>query len=190
MNKFIKNLLPGTPTAEPETGNTDKEALETTWKIHAALVDWTGKVDAKAAFAVALESAGITTIVALSAEGRLFGTLQGCLQQFTYYLAIAALVVAAGCAMWVVMPRLRMRHVGKEWPENFIYFGHLRCWEPSALREKIKATDLLPVLTKQLVGMSRIAWTKHLLVKLSLICASVGGASMLACALLVRAAVQ
>ncbi|GGV40719.1 MULTISPECIES: Pycsar system effector family protein [Paenarthrobacter] len=190
MITFIKKQLRRAAPADPEPVKSDKEALETTWKIHAALVDWTGKVDAKAAFAVALESAGITTIVALSAEGRLFGALQGCLQQVTYYLAIVALVVAAGCAMWVVMPRLRMRHVGKEWPENFIYFGHLRYWDAGPLQDKIKQTDLLPVLTKQLIGMSRIAWTKHLLVKLSMICASIGGISLLTCGLLVRASIQ
>ena len=168
----------------------NKEALETAWKIHAALTDWTGKVDAKATFSFALESAGLTIIVALSADGRLFGSLQGVIQHVAYYSAVIALLIAAGCAMWVVMPRLRMRHVAKEWPDNFIYFGHLRYWDPSDLGQKIKDAELLPILTKQLVGMSRIAWNKHLLVKTSMIFASVGGLSLLACGMLVTSGLR
>jgi hypothetical protein len=186
----FRRLFARNRPAEPVPAQSDKEALETAWKIHGALVDWTGKVDAKASFAFALESAGLATIVALSAEGRLFGSLQGPLQNITYYSAAIALVLAAGCALWVVIPRLRMRHLGKEWPENFIYFGHLRYWDPSALPQKIKETDLLPVLTKQMVGMSRIAWHKHVLVKISMILASTAGACLLACAMLVRAGTQ
>lgn len=173
-----------------DTTKTNKEALETAWKIHAALTDWTGKVDAKAAFSFALESAGLTTIVALSADGRLFGSLQGAPQQIAYYSAAMALAIAASCAMWVVMPRLRMRHLAKEWPDNFIYFGHLRYWDPSELEQKIQDAELLPILTKQIVGMSRIAWNKHLLVKISMIFASVGGLSMLTCGMFVTAGIH
>lgn len=175
--------------AEPPTVSTDKEALETAWKIHAALVDWTGKVDAKASFAFALESAGLATMVALSAKDRLFGALNGPLQNMTYYGAIFSLVLAAGCAMWVVVPRLRMRQVGKEWPNNFIYFGHLKYWDASNLPQKIKEAEMLPIITRQMVGMSKIAWNKHLLVKASMILASIGGVLLLACGLLVRSGV-
>lgn len=190
MRVTLKKLMDWVNPPATEVSRSDKDALETAWKIHGALVDWTGKVDAKAAFAFALESAGLTTIVALSADGRLFGSLQGAFQQITYYTAAIALVIAAGCAMWVVMPRMRMRHVGREWPDNFIYFGHLRYWDPSDLPQKIKDTDMLPILTKQMVGMSRIAWNKHLLVKISLTFASAGGLCMLACGMLVTASVR
>ncbi|MFJ4207968.1 Pycsar system effector family protein [Paenarthrobacter sp. NPDC089675] len=178
---WLKKRTPNPPAKED-----DKAALETAWKIHAALVDWTGKVDTKAAFAFALESAGIGLVINLSAKDRIFGTLTGPWQNFSYYLGGIALVLAAACAMWVVIPRLRMWHVGKEWPDNFIYFGHVKFWEPPALVQKIKETDLLPVLSKQLVGMSKIAWRKHLLVKLSMIFASIGGIAYVGCAMLVR----
>ncbi|KRE88276.1 hypothetical protein ASG86_03690 [Arthrobacter sp. Soil764] len=173
--------------AEPSAASKDKEALETAWKIHAALVDWTGKVDAKASFAFTLESAGLATMVALSAKDRLFGTLTGPLQNITYHAAVFSLLVAAACAMWVVIPRLRMRHVGKEWPDNFIYFGHLKYWDASKLPQKIQSTEMLPVITKQMIGMSKIAWMKHLFVKASMILASIGGVCLLTCGLLVRA---
>lgn len=164
----------------------DKEALETAWKIHAALVDWTGKVDAKASFAFALESAGLAMLVALSDKDRLFGTLEGPLQNLTYFGAIFSLVLAAASAMWVVMPRLRMRYLSKEWTNNFIYFGHLKYWDSSDLPKKIKEADMLPIITKQMVGMSKIAWNKHLLVQVSMILASTGGILLLVCGLLVR----
>lgn len=170
----------------PPTKEDDKAALETAWKIHAAMVDWTGKVDTKAAFAFALESAGIGLVINLSAKDRIFATLTGPWQNIAYYLGGIALVLAAACAMWVVIPRLRMWHVAKEWPDNFIYFGHVMFWEPAALMQKIKDTELLPVLSKQLVGMSKIAWRKHMLVKMSMIFASIGGIAYVACAMLVR----
>lgn len=164
----------------------DKAALETAWKIHAAIVDWTGKVDTKAAFAFALESAGIGLVITLTAKDRIFAVLTGPLQNVVYYAGGLALVLAAACAMWVVIPRLRMWHVAKEWPDNFVYFGHVQFWESDKLAQKIRDTELLPVLTKQMIGMSKIAWRKHLLVKLSMIFASIGGISYICCAMLIR----
>lgn len=172
--------------AEPEVDKIDKESLDTAWRIHGALVDWTGKVDAKASFAFALESAGLGVIVTLSGKDRLFGALEGPWQNISYIVAAAALVLGAGCAMWVVIPRLRATKVGKEWQDNFIYFGHLKYWKPEDLPAKIKATDLLPVITNQMVRMSKIAWMKHVLVVISLILASIAGLSLLICASLVR----
>lgn len=171
---------------EPGPISDDKAALETAWKIHAAIVDWTGKVDAKAAFAFALESAGIGLVINLTAKDRIFATLSGPLQNFTYYAGGLALVLAAACAMWVVIPRLRMWHVAKEWPENFIYFGHVQFWEADNLAGKIRDTELLPILTKQMIGMSKIAWRKHLLVKISMLLASIGGGAYIVCAMMIR----
>lgn len=45
---------------------------------------------------------------------------------------------------------------------------------------------MLPVVSKQLVNMSKIAWKKHVLVKLSMILAATGGLAFVLCALLVR----
>ena len=52
---------------KPERVVNEDQGVDTAWKIHAAIVDWTGKVDTKASFASALESAAI---VSLSASGR------------------------------------------------------------------------------------------------------------------------
>ena len=68
---------------EPKPDTTDKDTLDTAWRIHGALVDWTGKVDAKASFAFALESAGLGVIVTLSGRDRLFEKLEGdCVKYF------------------------------------------------------------------------------------------------------------
>lgn len=169
---------------EPNTR--DKEALDTAWKIHAALVDWTGKVDAKASFSFTLQSAALGVTVALSASDRMFAVLEGPWQNIAYAVACVSLILGAGCSMWVVIPRLRLFHVKKEWPDNFIYFGHVKFWKPGDLKEKIRDADMLSVLSNQMVRMSRIAWTKHILVKLSMSFASMGGISLLLCAGLLR----
>ena len=81
---------------------------------------------------------------------------------------------------------MRWKYIGKEWPNNFIYFGHLKFWDPTKLPASIKQKDLLPVLTQQIVRMSEIAWKKHVAVKISMWIALVGGAALVVCAFMVR----
>lgn len=164
----------------------DSSSLDTAWRIHGALVDWTGKVDAKASFAFTIESAGVATTVALSGDKRVFSTLEGPWQNVLYYGGIVALLIAAAFSVWVVIPRLRMRHVKKEYPNNFIYFGHLQYWEPEDLPGAIAKRDLLPVLTHQMVKMSEIAWRKHVAVKISMWLAIIGAVTLVACGAMVR----
>ncbi|WP_459311170.1 Pycsar system effector family protein [Arthrobacter sp. MDT2-2] len=143
-------------------------------------------MDAKASFAFTLQSAALGVAVALSADTRMFGALEGPWQNITYIVACFSLICGAGCSMWVVIPRLRMIHVRKEWPDNFIYFGHLKFWEAENLQEKIREADMLTVVSNQIVRMSKIAWAKHIVVKISMILASIGGLSLLLCAVLLR----
>lgn len=172
--------------SKPAVVDNDKESLETAWKIHGAIVDWTGKVDAKASFAFTIESAGVATTVALSGEKRIFSALEGPWQNFLYNGGIVSLLGAAAFAVWVVIPRLRMRHMKSEYPNNFIYFGHLKYWKPEDLPDAIGKKDLLPVLTHQLVNMSQITWRKHVAVKISMWLAIYGGASLVACGIMLR----
>lgn len=172
--------------AEPVADNTRKESLETAWKIHGAIVDWTGKVDAKASFAFTIESAGVATTIALSGDKRMFNILQGPWQNVLYYGGIVALLIAAAFSVWVVIPRLRMRHVKGEYPENFIYFGHLQYWNPEDLPAAIGKRDLLPVLSHQMVKMSQIAWRKHVAVKISMWLAISGGVGLVVCGTMIR----
>ncbi len=143
-------------------------SIDTAWKIHAALVDWTGKVDTKASFALTLESAALVTVVTLSSTAKPLADLGG-MALIAYRVGIALLGLGALCAASVVSPRLRSRAMKRESAENFIYFGHIKDWEPAALATALRQDDVLAVLSRQLVAMSRIAWRKHRQVQWSLI---------------------
>lgn len=166
---------------------TDPDPIDTAWRIHAALTDWTGKVDSKASFALAIESALIVGLVNLSAKDAVFGRLSGGWQHSTYWAAVVFLVGAVLMAVSVVVPKLRRRHIDKEWRDGLIYFGHLRRWDdPRKLAKAIKERDLLPVLSRQLINMSEIAWKKHAYMQLSVVFALAGTALLALCAVLVR----
>ena len=162
------------PPSLPE--REDSAAVDTAWKIHAAIVDWTGKVDTKASFALALESASIAAIVSLTASGRRLSDLTSPWAHTAFWLGLACLMGAALTAASVVIPRLRSSGLKAESRDNFIYFGHLRHWKPQDLTRALKQADVLPVLSRQLINMSRVAWTKHRRVQVSLLLAVAGGA--------------
>ncbi|WP_426593826.1 Pycsar system effector family protein [Cellulomonas sp. McL0617] len=147
-------------------------------------MDWTGRVDTKAAFAFTIESAAIATIVALTANGRLYSSLAGWWTVVLYVVGLGLLLVAAGFAALVVIPRLRRSKVDAEARDNFIYFGHARLWEPADLATALNERPVLPQLARQIVVMARIAWTKHVRVQWSFSLAVVGSACLVTCGLL------
>lgn len=157
------------------------DPIDTAWKIHAALIDWTGKVDTKASFALTIESALLVGVITLSGEGRVFHHLSGWAVVW-YVLGVLLLIAGVLCAAGVVRPRLRAANLEAEAPDNFIYFGHLRHLTPEAVQHRLEGTPLLPVLSKQLVEMSKIAWTKHRLVQLSMSLAPFGVVALGICA--------
>ena len=150
------------------------DPIDTAWRIHSAIADWTGKVDAKASFTLTLESAVLVGVVALSSSGRRLGALSGFWEHVFYFVGVGLLLTGVLMAVWVVRPQLRRRFVAAEAKENFIYFGHLRHWHRDELVEVLQERDLLPILSNQLINMSEIAWQKHMLVRYSLSCAVVG----------------
>lgn len=162
----------------------EKSALDNAWKIHAAQVDWTGKVDAKASFAFALESAVIATTVALSADGRLFSSLPPGVVSVFYWLGLLFLAAGSFFALVVVRPRLKASQIERSSAENFIYFGHAQYWESDDLAVALKERDILPVVTRQIVVMAEIAWQKHRWVQHSMTLGGVGGALLVACGLI------
>ena len=163
---------------------TNGDPIDTAWRIHAAIADWTGKVDSKAAFTLTLESATMAAVVTLSGGGRALSDLAGWRTVF-YVTGTALLAIAIVCAGWAVIPRLR--RVGNLKAEagagNFIYFGHLRHLEPDDIADFITRTDLLPILALQLKNTSDIAWKKHRRVQLSMGMAVVGVAAVAAAGL-------
>ncbi|WP_369170472.1 Pycsar system effector family protein [Streptomyces sp. R28] len=146
---------------------------ETAWKIHSTLVDWTGKVDTKASFALTVESGILVAITALSGSGRRLGRIDGC-ALWVFYLGVAALAIGALFAISVVSPNLRKAKVSPESHDNFVFFGHVRHWDPAELETALRERDPLPVLARQLVVMSEIAWKKHERVKKSFALAVLG----------------
>jgi len=85
------------------------------------------------------------------------------------------LLVAAGFAALVAIPLLRTKNLREESKENFIYFGHARFWEARDLEAAIKNEEILPQLSRQIVIMAEIAWTKHIRVQWSFSLAAAGG---------------
>lgn len=152
------------------------DPVETAWRIHTALADWTGKVDAKASFALTIESATLAVMVGLSGPDHPFGRLHGFWANSLFWLGVALLALSAIASVSVVAPRTRNRHVKSEWRDNFIYFGHLQYWKSADLIEHLRKADPLPALSRQLIVMSRIACEKHRRVQQSLRLAVAGTA--------------
>lgn len=162
------------------------DPIDTAWRIHTAIVDWTGKVDAKASFALAFESAALAGILTLSSDHRRLAHLVGFWVNALYWIGLISLAVALLLVLYVVRPRLRKRRVDIEAPDNFIFFGHLRNWDPEDLRDALTAKDPLPVLTRQLVAMAQIAWLKHRLLQWSITGSAISGVLVSPAALLAK----
>lgn len=150
------------------------DAIESAWRVHAAIVDWTGKVDSKASFALAIESALLAGVVALAGDGRRLSDLSGACEKGFFWVGVACLIAAVMAAVFVVRPRLRQTSLKAEAPDNFIFFGHLRHWDAADLATELPKRDMLPVLTRQLVRMSEIAWEKHIAMQWSVLLAFIG----------------
>ena len=151
-------------------------AIDSAWRIHAAQVDWTSRVDTKASFAFGIESAALGLTVALSASGRTYAAVDGPADRALYWAGLACLLFGALFSLLVVIPRLRHRVAQSEAGSNYIYFGHVRHWDAAALAERLSGEDdLLEVITRQCVVMAEIAWRKHRLVQLSM---AVGGSGI------------
>ncbi|MGW2426163.1 Pycsar system effector family protein [Streptomyces sp. NPDC001709] len=159
--------------------STPQEATETAWRIHGALGEWTARVDAKASFALTLESAATAGIVALSADGHMFSHLHGWGVRAPLWAGTILILIGGIFASLVVVPRLRpAKTLAAEAPNHFIYFGHLRHRETTELTTALLQTDVLPVLSQQLIKMSDIAWRKHRHVQWSFICFGLGAGTV------------
>jgi hypothetical protein len=153
-------------------------AEDRAWRIHAALADWTGKVDSKATFCFALESGALVVVANLTSDGRLFGSLHTSIQKWIFALGVLLLIAGVLCAALVIAPRMNRAEIAQTWKTNTIYFGHLRLWETATLEKVLQEDSILPSLSAQLTAMSKIAWRKHLIVQWSLILGLSGAFSL------------
>ena len=163
-------------------------AIDTAWKIHAAQVDWTGRVDTKASFAFGIESAALGLTVALSATGRTYAAIDGFSERALYWSGLVCLLAGAFLSLLVVIPRLRHKVAQSESSANYIYFGHVRHWDAAELAERLSGEDdLLEVITRQCVVMAKIAWRMHRLVQFSMTAGGPGIGLLVSAAALVAA---
>ncbi|MET7614783.1 Pycsar system effector family protein [Streptomyces seoulensis] len=150
--------------------------LDIAWRIHAVLMDWMGKIDAKATSALSLELAILTALAALTAAdgSRPLHPHGTTVAICAYWAGIGLLVASVLLSVYAVAPRLHAASPAQDRSGGFIYFGHLRHWDPTGLVEAIRTEQVLPVVSQQLVEISRICWRKHRMVQCSLSLAALG----------------
>ena len=144
-----------------------RDALDNAWRIHDAQADWTGKVDAKASFVFAIQSAALTAVLGLTGLDKIYNDLDAWWKVALYTLGLALLAAGGVLAGIVVAPRLRSKVASSEAHENFVYFGHAREWKPKELADQIRDGDIIDQLARQIIVMAKIGWVKHRLVQVS-----------------------
>lgn len=165
------NLRHRTRTRSLESTDT---SLDNAWRLHDAQMDWTGKVDAKAAFSLTIQG------VLLAASVSLLDEVNTCIEYVLLGLGVVLVLAGVTLAASVVAPRLRTKDVAREMASNFIYFGHARGWSADRLVRELRRTDLTVQLARQVVVMADIAWDKHRRVGWSIWLAVAGGVLLLA----------
>jgi hypothetical protein len=141
------------------------ESLENAWRAYNLQLDVTGKVDLKASFVILVDSAGLTTLLALRAQNILFQAVGG-----VRFVEVSAgtigLAAAILLSLGVILPRLKARATALGRERNFIYFGYARHLTAIQVAEALK-NDAIPQLADGIVEMARIAWTKHVLAQIA-----------------------
>lgn len=154
------------------------DPLETAWKLQAGLADSTGKADTKASFALAIQSTALVLLGVLTSAGTSPGSPKHGISLALLWAGAVLLACGACCAAAAVSPNLRKERRGPQPDDDVLFFGHLRHWDPSELEAALKNKDLLPNLSRQIVVMSEIAWTKHRRVQWSFALAAAGSAAL------------
>ncbi|WP_141726002.1 Pycsar system effector family protein [Actinacidiphila rubida] len=154
--------------------------MATAWRLHASLAEWTGRIDAKASFALTIESALLAGVGATSSTGRGFGGLSGWWAHAELWAGVTLLTLSAIAAVLAVLPRVGPARAPRPGPgpDDYLFYGDLHRWTPQELAERLGQADPLTALTGQIVTMSAIMWAKHRRVRQSLLLA-VAGAGLL-----------
>jgi hypothetical protein len=156
----------------------DGGELAMAWRVHDAAAGSIGKADTKAGFVATVNGAllaGVLTLVHLDRLGtgaRLLVALGG-----------ALMVAAVLFAVAVVLPILRARHT-RHSSGNVLYFGTVRHHSPDDLADRLSSEDTVREVCAQAVVLSRLSWTKHRLLQLSLI-ATIAGTNLVGWTLLI-----
>jgi hypothetical protein len=152
----------------PEKGRKSFEAYA--WHITETLHEWTSKVDNKASVILSLETATLGLILVFAGAGKPLGNLAG-LPVWLFRAGVVFLALAIVTAGIAIFPQLNRRDARKTWQKNYVYFGHLRRWDPANLVTAVRKTveteaDL--VLSTEIVALSKIIWRKHAFIQWSM----------------------
>ncbi|GAB3936285.1 hypothetical protein GCM10029976_047790 [Kribbella albertanoniae] len=153
------------------------DATETAWRLHGLLIDWIAKADGKAGQALLVQSA---VLGALGIFGSPTATRSGP-SSILVPVGAALLVTAAACSALAIAPILRSKKAARTGDE-IAYFGHLRSRTREQLERDLLESDLLPMLSGQLIVLSDIAWSKFRWVRRSLLLGIAGAVVLVAAA--------
>jgi hypothetical protein len=148
------------------------EPEDTAWRLLDSVSEAVARADAKASFALSVQSAVLVTLGALTGSGVTFVHMRRGL--VLAWLGVALLAVGVFCAAMVVRPDLRCGRQPQVEADEFVFFGHLRHWRPGELESRLRKGDALPELSRQLVILSALAWRKHQWVNWSFTLGTVG----------------
>jgi hypothetical protein len=174
-------------SSPPRGRETKTESFEEfAWRINELLHDWTAKVDNKASVILSVETAVLGIVLLFAGTGKPLGDLTGpgvWVFRGGVLLQVAA-IIAAGAA---IFPQLDRRDARRQWRDHYVYFGHLRHWDPRDLidvlsRHGAEKTD--EVLSVEIIALSKIVWRKHAVLQWSMCLVLVGNLAIWASMLL------
>ncbi|SRR6266567_4134202 len=160
--------------AKPDS-DVDPAAIEFAWRVNQEIIDWTGKVDTKAAIILPFESAVLGLVVSLSSKDHVFAHLAGWrlwLDCGSFTAFIGALFFSA----MVVMPQLNRRRIKRRPKQNAMYFGNLRRLDGDELLARMRAAphNQLTMLCQHVQSTSAICWRKHSWLQSSMVLLLIG----------------
>jgi Family of unknown function (DUF5706) len=171
LHRLVERWQPRPAQDPPPTGDPLRDGLEFAWRIHDTVSDVSGRLDIKASIVLTVETAAAAALfVAVGSEASGLADLRG-FRLLVLTAAAALLLSAIILAALVITPRLHLRWArARRGRDQIIYYGNLRQWEPGELSDhlvNLGAAGQLEVLSRQLVGYSRVVWRKRTLVEYS-----------------------
>jgi hypothetical protein len=167
---LLTRKTPEKTQARANPRDTDHIGRDFAWETHRAMTAWTSSVDTKAT--IVLSISGLLLGLYLSELSAAHTPIRP--HHWQYIVGFAGMALTAAAVIMsglVVTPRLNRRRTRQNWQENYIYFGHLRLWDPSKLRQHLASLSVdqeLFLLADQLVSTAKIAWRKHSLLQIAM----------------------
>lgn len=137
------------------------QSLDFAWKVHIAQESWSQRADAKAAVLFSIVGAFLAVVVAILTSSSLAPEVRGW-RLVLLAIGLIGALCAGSLSGLVLAPRLgSAKELAAE--KHVIFFGHLRAWEPNALKGKLVSMsqdEQLTQLSAQLVRISQGNWLK------------------------------